>query len=115
MEKTKAENVAEELAIALMESDEYKRYKVAEKKVKDMPGLYDQINHFRRTNLSAQRDQSSDLFTRMDAVEQEFMEFRENPLVKEFLASELAFCRLYQRVNYISLEKLEFDVDFLRD
>lgn len=114
METTKTEKLAEELADSLMTSDEYIRYKNAEKKIKEFPGLYEQVNAFRKSNLDMQQDEDADLFSTTDRIEQEYQEMRENKYVQEFLASELAFCRLYQRVNYTILENLDFNVDFLR-
>lgn len=114
MELSQTEKIAENLADALMASDEYRRYKTAERKLKDFPGLYDEVNAFRKSNLDLQQDESADLFSTTDKIEQEYQELRENKFVQEFLASELAFCRLYQRINYTILENLDFDVDFLR-
>ena len=97
-----------------MSSDEYVRYKNAEKKIKDFPGLYEEVNAFRKSNMDVQQDESIDLFVATDRIEQEYQELRENKYVQEFLAAELAFCRLYQRINYTILENLDFNVDFLR-
>lgn len=114
MELSRTEKVAEELAASLMESDEYKRYKLAEKKIKEFPGLYEEVNNFRKTWLRIQEEGSVDLFSHIDRVEQEYQELRDNKYVQEFLASELAFCRLYQKINFTILDGLDFNVDFLR-
>ncbi len=114
MELSQTELMAKKLADALMVSDEYKRFKSAEKKLKDFPGLYDEVNRFRKSNLDMQQDENADLFATTDRIEQEYQELRENKYVQDFLTAELAFCRLYQRINYTILENLDFDVDFLR-
>ena len=47
-----------------------------------------------------------------DKMEQEYREFRKNPLVAEYLAAENAFCRVVQKVNWTLIEELDFEVGF---
>ena len=45
----------------------------------------------------------------MDAFEQEFERFREDPVVDEFLRAELAFCRMMQEINLYITEAVNFE------
>lgn len=115
MEKTAIDYATETLVEKMMESPEYKRYQKAAAKVNEFPGLREKIDEFRKNWFEIQLDGSRDLFHKTDQIEQENAELRDNPYVKEFLAAELSFCRVYQRVNFAILDSLDFDVDFLRD
>ena len=53
-----------------------------------------------------------DLYDATDKMEQEYREFRKNPLVAEYLAAENAFCRVVQKVNWTLIEELDFEVGF---
>ena len=52
------------------------------------------------------------LYDATDKMEQEYREFRKNPLVAEYLAAENAFCRVVQKVNWTLIEELDFEVGF---
>ena len=45
---------------------------------------------------------------KMDDFEMRYASFRRNPLVDQFLAAELAFCRLIQEIE----NKVESELDF---
>ena len=45
-------------------------------------------------------------------MEQEYREFRKNPLVKQYLEAENALCRVIQEVNWTLIEELDFDIGF---
>ena len=47
----------------------------------------------------------------MEAFEQEYMKFRENPLVEDFLRAELAFCRMMQEVNILITAEIDFEYE----
>ena len=48
-------------------------------------------------------------FVKLGAFQEEFKTLRENPLVDNFLASELAFCRMMQNINFDIVEAVEFE------
>lgn len=63
------------------------------------PDLKKQIDEFRKRNYALQnRTDPEKLFDEIDQFEKEYEEFRKNPIVSDFLAAELAFCRLYQEI-----------------
>ena len=67
-----------------------------------------QIDDFRTRNFELQT--SGDCaFDKLEAFEKEYEGFRENVLVDEFLAAELAFCRMMQEINIRITEAMQFD------
>ena len=45
----------------------------------------------------------------IEAFEKEYRDFRENPLVNDFLAAELAFCRMLQNNNARITDAIDFE------
>ena len=45
-------------------------------------------------------------------LENEFAPLRAEPYVNEYLAAELAICRMIQRINFRLMEEIEFDLGF---
>ena len=78
--------------------------------LKEQPEYYRKVNEFRQRNYEMQNaTQVDDLFEKMDAFEREYEAFRENPLVDKFLSSELAFCRMMQKIDLSIMEELDFE------
>ncbi|MBO4981327.1 MAG: YlbF family regulator [Lachnospiraceae bacterium] len=102
------DNAVEQLIKAVLDSVLYQEYAAALAKVKQQPGLKEQIDEFRRRNYLMQSGKDCD-FSKIDQFEKEFADFREQPLVAEFLAAELAFCRMMQDVNIRVTEALHFE------
>lgn len=50
------------------------------------------------------------MLDRVEAFEQEYEKFRENPLVDDFLRAELAFCRMMQEVYVLLADEVDFEV-----
>ena len=49
------------------------------------------------------------VFEKIEAFEREYEDFREQPMVADFLAAELAFCRMMQRNNDEIMEAIDFE------
>ena len=104
------ELASNEFVCKIKESAIYKEYREKLQKLKEYPDCYQKVNEFRQRNYEMQNaTQVDDLFEKMDAFEQEYEKFRENPLVEEFLQAELAFCRMMQEVDIAIMEKLDFE------
>lgn len=101
------ENSVKQLIAAILESDTYKEYDLQRNKVNQNPELRKQIDEFRRRNYELQTHNSA--FDKIDEFEKEFAGFREIPLVSDFLAAELAFCRMMQDVNIKITAALNFE------
>ncbi len=87
-----------QLIDAILDSETYRRYDRQRNEVKKCPGLKEQIDEFRRRNYELQNG-SDYAFDKLDQFEKEYADFRENPLVSDFLAAELAFCRMMQEID----------------
>lgn len=55
------------------------------------------------------------LYDQADKLEREGIEFRKDPLVNEYLDAELGICRLFQRINWEIVQKIDFDLGFSMD
>ena len=102
------DEAVEELLEAILNSEVYKDYAENLKKVKQYPDLKKQIDDYRMRNYELQ--QSPDYaFDKMEQFQREYQSFRENPLVSDFLASELAFCRMVQDIECRLAENIQFE------
>lgn len=80
--------------------------------MKKHPELKIQIDEFREKNYRLQNEADSVvLFDEIDRFEKEYEEFRKNPIVSEFLAAELAFCRMYQEIDDMLSMAFAMEVD----
>lgn len=93
---------------AIKESEEYQAYVREKVKVKQFPELKAQIDEFRRRNYVMQTREDT-AFEEIEQFEKEYANFREQPLVSDFLAAELAFCRLMQQINISVTDSLDFE------
>jgi cell fate (sporulation/competence/biofilm development) regulator YlbF (YheA/YmcA/DUF963 family) len=107
------ERDTQEFIQKLYDTDICKEYFRQKEYIKQYPELKAQIDEYRQKNYRLQNETDSNtLFDEIDRFEQEYEEFRTNPLVSDFLAAELAFCRLYQEVNdkIATAFAIEFDL-----
>lgn len=101
---------AKVFAKEIKESDVYKDYDYQKEKIKKQPELFQKVCEFRQRNFELQNmEDHGDLYDKIEAFEREYETFRENPLVEEFLAAELAFCRMIQEINMILTTDLDFE------
>lgn len=98
----------QQLKLAILDSDEYKEYDEARKKVREFPDLKEKMDQFRQRNYELQQlgDCSLDEVWKL---EEEYKEVLENPCVDEFLTAELAFCRMMQQANYALFAEIQFE------
>ncbi len=103
------EEALDGLMQAIKSSREFNRYQRAKGQLKLFPELEQEVMEFCRKNYELQNSQGTvDLYEETDRMEQEYCEFRKNPLVAEYLASELALCRIVQQINWTLVEGLDF-------
>lgn len=100
------------LLAAIRTSEEYKNYQDIKARIHEKPEVEKRVNDFRKRNYQMQNQNDSDLFKDMDKLEREKTRICENPLAAEYLAAELAFCRIIQEINWEFVEKLDFEVGF---
>ena len=106
-------NVAVEKLIDIIRVTEvYKEYERQKEKVNRIPDLKAQIDTFRIRNFEIQNlSDDADVFQKIEDFEREYESFRENPIVSDFLAAELALCRMMQEINIRLTAALDFDLN----
>ena len=106
--KKSIDSVSDEFIAAILETEVYQKYRTELAKVKQEPGLKAQIDDFRKRNHEFQSSPDID-FARLDRFEKEYEDFRENPLVTDFLAAELDLIRMIQRIYTRIVAALDFE------
>lgn len=96
---------------ALKETEAFHNYRYQEERVHRVPGLHEKIDEFRRRNFELQNSNAENLFEKVDEFEREYEDFREDELVREYLAAELAICRMVQKINIAVVRAVNIDVD----
>ena len=90
----------DQFILTIKNTQVYKEYQLQKSKVKENPDLKRQLDQFRMRNYELQTKHCPDnLYDEMDCFQREYEQFREIPLVHDFLAAELALCRLVQEVS----------------
>lgn len=89
-------------------SDKYIEYRKQLELLKANPELKLQVDDYRKRNYEMQMSENLD-FATLARFQEEFKTFRENPLVDNFLAAELDFCRMMQKINFTITEALDFE------
>lgn len=102
------EHARDAFVAAILESDVYLLYREELDKVLQEPGLKEQIDEFRRRNYELQSSADNN-FDKLERFEKEYENFRDNPLVADFLAAELDFCRMMQDISIRITAELKFE------
>lgn len=102
------DQAVEALIVTIRESEAYNRYLTALAAVKRQAGLKERIDEFRKQNYVMQ-SAGNMAFEQIERFDQEYSDFREDPLVADFLAAELALCRMIQQMNFNITEALNFE------
>lgn len=94
---------------AIKGTQEFRDYKEQLERIKGQPELYDKANAFRQKNFAIQSNESGErLMERLEELEREFEEVRAIPLVDDFLAAELCFCKMMQEINELIWDEIDF-------
>ena len=111
MKITSDENVnqaVEQMVQAIRNTDAYLVYQKQLARVKEQSELKRQIDEFRTRNFELQTSKATN-FDKLDQFTRENEAFRENPLVSDFLAAELAFCRMMQEIGLYVTDQMHFE------
>ena len=101
------EQATDGLIEAILQSEEYLNYQAELARLSEQPELKAQVDEYRRRNFEFQSRPDID-FDKLDAFEREYESFLEKPVVEEFLAAELAFCRMMQGISLQITSALKF-------
>lgn len=102
-----------ELKNAIGSSEEYLRFERAKQSLAEFPDLKHQVEEWRRKYYCIQNQDGIDLFDEVDSLQEEYARIRKNPLIREFLASELLVCHMIQEVYREILDSVDLDLQFL--
>lgn len=105
---SKIDNALEHLIECILESEEYREYDARRNQIKKYPVLKARADEFRERNFRLQMS-NENAFDKMDQLEKEYADVIENPIVSEFMAAELAFCRMMQEINLCLTEAIHFE------
>ena len=111
MKITSDENVnqaVEQMVQAIRNTDAYMEYRRQLGRIKEQPELKKQIDDFRTRNFELQTSKDTN-FDKIDQFTRENEAFHENPLVSDFLAEELAFCRMMQEIGLYVTDQMKFE------
>jgi len=89
----------ETLVMTIKESSEYQNFQKAQQRVASIPGLEERIREFCRKNYEIQNSSGEDWHKHMEEFEIQSREFRNHPVVAQYLECELQICRMFQRIN----------------
>ena len=104
------EVAADKYIEAILATPMYQEYVLQRDKLLKQPVLYEKVKEFRTKNYIIQtRKEGDDLLNSMEDLQREYESIRENPLVEDFLAAELAFCRMMQELNNKVADALNFE------
>lgn len=92
----------------ILHSKIYQEYDRQRIRAKEDPELKAQIDEYRRRNYELQTNADT-AFEQIDWFEKEYAGFRDNPIVSDFLAAELAFCRMMQDIHIRMTEAMDFE------
>lgn len=110
------DRLKQELAHAVLLSDEYREYKRCEKILKQNANLYRAVNAMRKQNFELQNSEDvQNMYEESERIRNQYEQIRSLDEVREFLLAELSLGRMIQDIYESVVKDLEFDVDFLQD
>lgn len=94
----------------ILNSDAFQRYDKIRTEVKLYPEKEKRLYELRRKNYVLQNSKEKvDMYMEVSRLEQEYSDVYKDPLLNEYLAAEVAVCRIIQQVNREIIESLEFE------
>lgn len=111
---SRVDELASELATAIIESDEYKNFIRCKTEISKNPQLFQAVNELRRHNFELQNSEGiTDMYDEVVKIFDKYAYIRTNIVANQFLRAEISVCRMVQDIQRTMLENMDFDVDFL--
>lgn len=102
----------DEFIVKLKKTQVYIEYEEQKKRICQQPELKQRVDDFRRRNYEIQTSvYSENIFDEVERFQKESEHLRDNPIVHDFLAAELALCRMIQKVTTTIVEAVSEDFD----
>lgn len=104
------DKVIDDFVEAIKNTNEYREYEEEKEKMHRLPELKAQVDDYRLQNFRIQQiTDPNRLIDETENFTKRYEKFREDKRVSDFLAKELAFCRMMQYVNNNIMEALDFE------
>ncbi len=104
----------EALLQALQECETYRIYLEKKKELDQAPEKRRIVNAFRKRNFDFRSSRYTENYNQvLDQLATDMEEIREDRVIDEFLAAELALCRLIQDLFNDIMASIDMDMDFI--
>lgn len=114
MEINRVDELAAQLAQAILDSEEYKNFQRCKAEISKNPQLYQAVNELRRHNFELQNSEGmSNMYDEVVKIYDRYAYVRTNIIANQFLRAEFGVCRMIQEIQRKLLEDMDFNVDFL--
>ncbi len=102
----------DDFIVDLKNTQVYRDYEEQLQKLSEQPELKQRVDDFRRRNYEIQtRAYEEHIFDEVERFQRESEHLRDIPIVHDFLAAELALCRMIQKVTAAIVEAVSEDFD----
>lgn len=102
----------EDLVAEIKNSEEYQRYTKAKNEICKNPALKVRADELRKQNYDLQCTGTA-VLAEAEHLWNEYQREIQNPIIGEYLTAETGFCRCIQEINWMLMEELDFDAEFL--
>lgn len=105
----------DELLRSLRSCSEYREYEQARQKLDEDPRKRKKTDEFRRKNFLLQNSEEGRNMEAQQQISQERRELRRDPVIDEYLRTELAMCRLLRQISLRLMDSVDLDLDSMED
>lgn len=113
-EDRETDRIARQLSKAIVDSEEYCRYRQYLDQLRKDSELYAQVNELRRRNFALQNNGPGKIsYEEFASISAESKRLRDNPVVLEFLNAEVEVGRMVQDIMRDIMSDIYFDSEFL--
>lgn len=102
----RVDETTEKIIQIVRESDMFRTYTFHKERLMKQPALYEQLAVFRREAHELTEAPEYEIMDRTDAFREKYAAFLENPLVDDFLSSEMALVRAVQKISASVINEL---------
>ena len=111
---SKVDELASQLAQAILESDEYKNFLECRNEISKNPQLYQAVNELRKHTFELQNSEyAGNMYDEVVKIFDRYAYIRSSILANRFLRSELSVCRMIQDIQHTLVENMDFNLDFM--
>ena len=113
---TKVRESLDRLKESFISCDAVVRYQKICREIREYPEKEQRLHEFRRKNYILQNTKEPvDLYVEVDRLKQEYADLFRDPMLNEYLAAEVAVCRVIQQINRELIEILDFEAVLVDD